>query len=140
MRWSLDFRAGFIKLYKKQYVPMKAIVVDDEPSNLEILQLTLELIGLEVHAFSDGRNLVPKAREIVPSIILLDIDLGEYDGRELCKVIKSTYDLCNTPIMILSATNESKLLSAKDYGADTVIAKPFDVDELIAEVEKLINK
>ncbi|RZK73929.1 MAG: response regulator [Pedobacter sp.] len=80
---------------------MKAIVVDDEPSNLEILQLTLELIGLEVHAFSDGRNLVPKAREIVPSIILLDIDLGEYDGRELCKVIKSTSRLTDAELQLI---------------------------------------
>lgn len=118
---------------------MKAIVVDNEPSNLEVLQLTLELVGFEVYAFSDGGDIVDKAKHIVPSIIVLDIDLGQYDGRELCRMMKSTPDLKETPIIIVSAFNESTLLSAKDFGADTVVAKPFDVDDLIAEVERLIE-
>ncbi|NIR93339.1 MAG: response regulator transcription factor, partial [Gammaproteobacteria bacterium] len=75
-----------------------------------------------------------------PDIILLDIMLPGIDGYEVCKNIKADGEFHNTPIVMLSAkTSLDDRLKGYEVGADDYFTKPFDHDELVAKLDKLIS-
>jgi len=114
---------------------MKILIVDDEPANLEVMMLAMEMEGFEVFPLNTAKNFISVAKNIAADVILLDIELDGFDGRELCKELKITKGLSNTPVIIVSATSEMKILSSVEYGADFIINKPFDIEELTRAVK-----
>ncbi|RZK27263.1 MAG: response regulator [Flavobacterium sp.] len=120
---------------------MKTIlIVDNEPSNLDVLTITMEMEGYMVATLPDGKGFIKLVREMQPDLIILDIELGEHDGRLLCQELKSLDVTKHIPVIIVSASSETKIGSAYEYGADCVILKPFDIDELLKETKSLLNK
>lgn len=113
----------------------KILAVDDNEDILEVLKLILEDYDYDVKTLADGRKLVDQIEEYKPDLILLDIMLGEIDGRELCKTIKSNKDTHDIPIIMISASHG---LSGqyKPYDApNDFLAKPFDISELVDKVQ-----
>jgi len=70
-----------------------------------------------------------------PQLILLDVMLGDMDGREICKNLKKQSSTQDIPIIIISGTHGSKHLLGELCGADDYISKPFDFDNLISRVK-----
>jgi CheY-like chemotaxis protein len=112
------------------------VVVDDQPANLKLLEEVLKEGGHAVRSFPLGRLALEAAARHVPDLILLDINMPEMDGFEVCKRLKAHDKLALVPVLFLSALNETqdKLKAFRAGGVD-YIAKPFQLEEVRARVE-----
>ncbi len=114
------------------------LIVDDEPSIIDLLMHNLSREGYNIISANDGMSAVDIALEKKPDLILLDIMLPKLDGLSVCKRIKNSL---NVPIIILTAkdTEIDKILGL-ELGADDYVTKPFSVRELIARVKANLRK
>lgn len=122
----------------KQY-KASILLVEDEESLREALKLNLELEDYEVTAVDTGTKALKQFREEYFDCIILDIMLPEMDGLMVCESIRMQND--KVPILFLSAksTGADRVLGLKKGGDDYLI-KPFNLEELLLRVEKLIQK
>ena len=115
------------------------LLVEDEENLQEALKLNLEMEGYEVTGSYDGVNALKMQQQEHFDLIILDVMLPEMDGITVLETIR----LSNTeiPILILSARNSSadRVLGLKK-GADDYLTKPFNLEELLLRVNKLIKK
>lgn len=112
------------------------MIVDDNPANLRLLEDMLVHQGYEVRSFPRGRLALTAAMKNPPDLILLDINMPEMNGFEVCERLKSTGTLSDIPIIFLSALNEPKdKIKAFRSGAVDYISKPFQFEEVHARVE-----
>jgi DNA-binding response OmpR family regulator len=112
----------------------RILVIDDDSDIRDIIRLILELEGFKVDELDNGHFVDETILSFKPQLILLDVMLGDMDGRDICKNLKSQYDTREIPIIIISATHGSKHLLGELCGADDYINKPFDIDNLISRV------
>ncbi len=115
------------------------LLVEDEENLQEALKLNLELEGYDVSISGDGSHALKMVAKEYFDLIILDVMLPEIDGIAVCETIRLTNT--DVPILILSAKNNSidRVLGLKK-GADDYLAKPFNLEELLLRVNKLINK
>ena len=114
----------------------RILIVDDDLSILECLQIILEEAGYEVVALSDGGNVLIKIIEANPHLVLLDIWLsGGVDGREITRKLKSGKDTQHIPVILISALSNIERLVKNSY-ADEFVAKPFELDDVLQKVGK----
>lgn len=112
----------------------RILAVDDNEDILEVLQLILEDSGYKVTTLDNGSSLFDKIDEYKPNLILLDIMLGSYDGRELCKAIKEKKETHNIPVILISANQNLSNRFQTDNAPDDFLAKPFDINDLLNKV------
>jgi CheY-like chemotaxis protein len=112
----------------------RILVVEDDPVILDVLQLILEEGGYVVESATGGKTLhdFPNGH---PDLILLDIWLSGWDGREICRSLKAREETKHLPIVLCSASRDGKRM-AREAGADDFIAKPFTLDNLLATVAR----
>ncbi|MCA0425817.1 MAG: response regulator transcription factor [Bacteroidetes bacterium] len=117
----------------------RILLVEDELSLQHALKLNLELEGYFVHVCGTGTEAVKTFREQKFDLVVLDIMLPEMDGLMVCENIR-LYDN-NIPVLFLSAKNtaEDRIQGLKK-GADDYLTKPFELEELILRVQKLLEK
>ncbi|MDP9230292.1 MAG: response regulator transcription factor [Bacteroidota bacterium] len=115
------------------------LLVEDEENLHEALKLNLELEGYEVTSAFDGAAALRATQNEYFDLIILDVMLPEMDGINVTETIRLHNN--EVPILILSAKNTSadRVLGLKK-GADDYLAKPFNLEELLLRVQKLINK
>ncbi len=115
------------------------LLVEDEENLHEALKLNLELEGYEVSSAFDGAQALKAVQSEYFDLIILDVMLPEMDGIHVTETIRVKNN--ETPILILSAKNTSadRVLGLKK-GADDYLTKPFNLEELILRVQKLIEK
>jgi DNA-binding response OmpR family regulator len=113
----------------------RILAVDDDHDILEVLQLILEDSGYEVETLSDGRHLLETIDQNHPDLILLDIMLGNMDGRELCKAVKKQTSSHNIPIIMISASHNVGDTINQENGPNDFIAKPFDINVLLDSIK-----
>src|SRR6266404_8189553 len=112
------------------------MIVDDNPANLKLLEEMLLQRGQEVRSFPLGRLALAAAARNPPDLILLDINMPEMNGYEVCERLKSTQELSGIPVIFLSALNETQdKVRAFRSGAVDYISKPFQFEEVQARVE-----
>ena len=112
------------------------MVVDDNPANLKLLEDMLRKQRYEVRSFPLGRLALAAAEQEPPDLILLDINMPEINGYEVCERLKSSARLSDVPVIFISALNatEDKVMGFRAGGADYV-SKPFQFEEVQARVE-----
>ncbi|MEG4210604.1 EAL domain-containing protein [Microcoleus sp. S13_B4] len=112
------------------------LIVDDLPDNLRLLRDTLREEGYKVRSAITGAMAIRAAQSPSTELILLDIKLPDLDGYEVCRQLKSDERTADIPIIFLSALNETfnKVQGLAAGGVD-YIAKPFQVEEVLARVE-----
>lgn len=112
------------------------MIVDDNPANLRLLDDMLRQHGYEVRSFPRGRLALSAADQEPPDLILLDINMPEMNGYEVCEQLKTSARLAGIPVIFLSALNalEDKVKGFRSGGVD-YISKPFQFDEVHARVE-----
>ena len=112
------------------------MVVDDNPANLRLLEDMLRQEGCEVRSFPRGRLALAAAMRNPPDLILLDINMPEMSGYEVCERLKSSERLSSIPVIFLSALNEidDKVKAFRSGGID-YISKPFQFEEVRARVK-----
>ena len=112
------------------------MVVDDNPANLKLLEDMLRQHRYEVRSFPRGRLALAQALENPPDLILLDINMPELNGYEVCERLKSNDGLRDIPVIFLSALNDIQdKVKAFRCGAVDYISKPFQIEEVHARVE-----
>lgn len=118
----------------------KILLIED---NQDYQNLVQSALGTEykVYCASTGNQGVEMAREHRPDLILLDIQLGEMDGFEVCHLLKSQKETIDTPVVFLSSRQDShSKVMGFDLGAEDYIQKPFDAEELRARVQLRIRQ
>src|ERR1700679_1518383 len=112
------------------------MIVDDNPANLKLLEDMLLQQGHETRSFPRGRLALASATKNPPALILLDINMPEMNGYEVCERLKGAAALADIPVIFLSALNETQdKVKAFRTGAVDYISKPFEFEEVHARVE-----
>jgi diguanylate cyclase (GGDEF)-like protein/PAS domain S-box-containing protein len=112
------------------------LIVDDLPDNLNLLRRNLSAHGYNVRCATTGAMAIRAAQSPWTELILLDIKLPDLDGYEVCKQLKSDEQTTGIPIIFLSALNETfNKVEGLALGGVDYIAKPFQVEEVLARVE-----
>ena len=115
------------------------LVVDDDESILEVVQIVLESEGYEVQTATNSAFLQQLASQpVLPDLILLDVLLSGEDGRDISQQLKADPQLQHIPVIMLSAHSEASKM-ADIGGADAFLEKPFDVDVLLDTVQRYIS-
>jgi DNA-binding response OmpR family regulator len=116
-----------------QSTSKRILVVDDEQDILEFLQVILEEEGYSVVTSDKGEFLEQLHNGGLPHLILLDVLLSGKDGREIVKYLKSQEETKSIPVIMFSAHPGAEKTS-RQAGADDFLAKPFNIDVLLAKV------
>src|SRR5437764_7041108 len=112
------------------------LVVDDTPANLQVLAGMLKDRGYKVRPVPSGKLALLAARRDPPDLILLDINMPEMNGYEVCRQLKADEMLRGIPVIFISALNENlDKVNAFATGGVDYITKPFQMEELHARVE-----
>jgi two-component system, OmpR family, alkaline phosphatase synthesis response regulator PhoP len=124
-------------MYKEKKASI--LIVEDEESLREALKLNLELDGYEITTVSNGPDVLKMVKNEYFDLIVLDIMLPDMDGLTVCETIRMQHN--DVPILFLSARNTSadRVLGLKK-GGDDYLTKPFNLEELLLRVDKLILK
>lgn len=118
---------------------IKILVVDDQPSNLRFLSNVLTEHGYQVQRAISGQLALNAATASPPDLILLDIMMPDLDGYEVCQRLKSGEKTKSIPVIFLSILDEVRdKLKAFRVGGIDYITKPFQVEEVLARIEKQI--
>ena len=114
------------------------LVVDDEPSIVEIVSLYLHQAGYAVKTAHDGRSALSLMMESMPDLVILDLMLPEIDGLEITRRLRAEG---NTPIIMLTARREeSDRVLGFELGADDYVVKPFSPQELVGRVRAVLRR
>jgi len=115
------------------------LVVEDEESIREAIKLNLELEGYEVTTVDNGASVLKAVKNEYFDLIILDIMLPEMDGITVCENIRMQNN--EVPILFLSARNSgADRIEGLKKGGDDYMTKPFNLEELLLRVEKLVVK
>jgi diguanylate cyclase (GGDEF)-like protein len=113
----------------------KILVADDEPINRALIQRRLERAGYQVLTAQNGREALERARSERPDLVILDVMMPVMDGLEACQLIKADEAVRDTPVIFLSARDETEVkVNGLSLGANDYISKPFKAEELLARV------
>ncbi len=114
------------------------LLVDDDPTLLSVLARRMAREGYEVVTADSGPRALALLDQRWPSLLIVDLMMPGMDGFELCARVKRIADL---PIIVLSAidASEAKVRALEDYAEDYV-TKPFDPDELVARVQRVLQR
>ncbi len=116
------------------------LVVDDEDTNLRLMEAMLLPMGYEVTTAPDGEKALKSAQEIQPDLILLDIMMPKIDGFEVARRLRQEEKTRTTPIVMVTGLNDVEdRVKALEAGADDFLAKPVDMMELKARVQSLLK-
>ena len=121
--------------------PKKEIlVVEDSETQASVLRWILEQKGYKVSRAKNGADGLDMARSIRPALIISDIIMPVMDGYRLCREIKSSVELRDIPVILLTRMNEPvDVLKGLEAGADNYVTKPFDEDYLVLKVKVLLD-
>ncbi len=110
----------------------RVLVIDDDASLLRALRIGLNARGYEVVLARTGADGIAQAALVDPDVVVLDLGLGDLDGLEVCKRIRSW---STVPVVVLSAAgDERRKVAALDGGADDYVTKPFSMAEFEARL------
>ncbi|MEY9839098.1 response regulator transcription factor [Streptomyces sp. 846.5] len=117
----------------------RVLVVDDEPALRDALESSLAFEGYEVTTASDGLEALDAIAEKSPDLVLLDIMMPRMDGLTTVRRLRSRGD--TVPVLMLTARDAvGDRVTGLDVGADDYLAKPFELDELLARVRALLRR
>ncbi|MDA0590711.1 MAG: response regulator [Planctomycetota bacterium] len=117
------------------------LIVEDEPSLVEVLSYNLEKEGFNVLSESDGRAGLERALHSVPDLVILDLMLPGMDGLQICAQLRSDSRTKGIRILMLTArSEETDEVVGFSMGADDYVAKPFKVRPLIHRVKALLRR
>lgn len=115
------------------------LIVDDEASIVQLVQMYLEREGFRVKSFPDGEAALDAVGKLHPALIVLDVMLPKLDGFEVCKRLRQRDE--PVAILMLTARDEDvdKILGL-ELGADDYLTKPFNPRELVARVKAILRR
>ncbi|HEV2281271.1 MAG TPA: response regulator [bacterium] len=120
--------------------PPLILIADDNPMNVDVLQARLAAHDYELVTAADGEQALAAAREHLPDLILLDVDMPKMDGLEVCRRLRGDDTLPFMPIIMVTAKADSAdVVAGLDAGSDEYLTKPFDGAALVARVKSMLR-
>ena len=115
------------------------LLVDDEPSIIQLARLYLEREGFRIQSANDGESALEVVTRAQPALVVLDVMLPKLDGFEVCRRLRASNS--STAILMLTARDEDidKILGL-ELGADDYLTKPFNPRELVARVKAILRR
>ena len=118
--------------------PIRILVVDDEPTITEFLELGLQHEGFAVATAADGIAALKLANEFTPDVVILDLMLPELDGMTVCRRLRAGSEV---GILMLTARGElDARVEGLETGADDYLVKPFKFRELLARIRAILRR
>jgi DNA-binding response OmpR family regulator len=117
---------------------LSALVVDDEPSLVRVIEGYLAKDGFDVRTAGDGETALALARESEPDLVVLDLGLPGMDGVEVCRQLR-TFSRCYV-LMLTARADEVDVLIGLGVGADDYVTKPFSPRQLMARIAVLLRR
>jgi CheY-like chemotaxis protein len=119
----------------------RILVVEDDADISKMLRIYFDSQGYEVLVATRGNDALDVCRTKLPNVIVLDINLPDMDGFEVCRILRNNTRTSYVPIIFLTQRDErSDKISGLELGADDYITKPFDIEELKLRVEGTIRR
>ena len=117
----------------------KILIVEDESTTRALLVAELEKVGYQMFHSKDGEEAFQVIKAVRPDLIISDIVMPEMDGNQLIRRVRASGFGKNIPVIVLTSHGQMQ-----DYfelmGVDDFITKPFDLQDLIARVDRVLNK
>lgn len=121
-------------------MPQKILIIDDADPVHKLVKIRLRKEDVEFHSALDGTTGLAMARTVQPDLILLDIDMPQPDGFEVCRQLKSDVSTTAIPIIFLSAASTSdQIVQGLELGASDYMIKPFEPAEFRARVRAALR-
>ncbi|MBN1219551.1 MAG: response regulator [Anaerolineae bacterium] len=119
----------------------RILVVEDDIDIAKMLRIYFDSQGYEVLVANRGNDALETCRTKLPSVVVLDIQLPDVDGYEICRILRGNTRTSQVPIIFLTQKDErSDKIAGLELGADDYITKPFDIEELKLRVENAIRR
>lgn len=117
------------------------VAVDDNVDNLELVRRIVTTVGYAFHGCLDAAKFLPLLEMAKPDLILLDIEMPEVDGFELCRKIRQQRETKRTPVLFVTGRNShADLQQAIAAGGNDFVVKPFDPTSLRARIDQWIKR
>lgn len=137
----------FLSFLQQQKIPVppsllssaSVLVVDDEASYRRALQRVLQSAGYQVMQAADGFQAGVLMLQHKPAVMTLDLQMPGLNGFDVLQYIRQHSELSQTRILVISGLEQAQLDKAQDAGADAVLGKPFDNQQLLDTLARLMN-
>ena len=118
----------------------KIFVIDDEPEIAQFLKFRLETKGYEVIVSHNGKEGLERAKTEYPDLIISDVMMPQLNGYQLCRTLKDDPAFKHIPIILLTAkVTKSDQFWGVEAGADEYLTKPYNAEDLLEKVSKLLG-
>jgi DNA-binding NarL/FixJ family response regulator len=119
----------------------KLLLIDDDPNLILLVKDYLEFRGYEVVTTENGREALKILDREIPDLIICDVMMPEMDGYSFVKYVRENSRTNWIPVLFLSAKGQSQdRVKGLNTGADVYMVKPFEPDELVAQIEASLNQ
>ena len=132
---------------RRLFVGKQILIIDDQNQLLSLMRRILEDENYQVHILQDGNDAYTKMKVLLPDLLILDLKLGGISGKDVLKQLKEDAVTAEIPVIVYTAAVLEADEVAKDIEVDPVlyqkvylIRKPFDLDDLLALVEQVVNE
>lgn len=120
--------------------PVKILVVDDDPLNIEVIQAYLEMEGYAISAVHSGERALGRVEDIAPDLILLDVRMSGMSGYETCMALKGNPKTAMIPVLMVTAFQDREDIDqAVEAGTDDILFKPIKPALLMLRVRNLVR-
>jgi DNA-binding response OmpR family regulator len=117
------------------------LAVDDDSHVLELLRVNCASYGFEVFTARDGIEAIRAMESRLPDLVILDVMMPEMDGWEVCKHVRDKYgDSVKIVMLTAKDTARDKIIGKSILKADEYLTKPFDIDDLLATITRLLSR
>lgn len=134
---SFKSLALFYSYHPKQ-VMRRVLVIDDDTDLLIAVKAILKLKGYDAFTTNNPHTVEATVKNIQPDLVLMDVNLAQEDGRNICRLLKANEDYKNLPVILFSADHSIKN-TINMYGADAFIEKPFEARNLFTTIDRLFK-
>ncbi len=119
----------------------RVLVADDDPSTRALINMALQEAGYDCVLAADGRSALEQARAMRPDLVVLDVGMPFMTGDEVQRELRRDPRTRYIPVVFVTAKRTTAEMAARlRNGADDYVAKPFDVDELVARIESALRR